>query len=127
MDGSKMLVGFYADVARGMKPGTPVFTTGFSLCLVSMPLIWFKASSGRAEMSKFSLARAALRAVEVAKSGFQRISGCGYRHGCIGYQGAKAECGDMAAFVVERYSLEPKIRRFCHRTPLHYFAPCIKP
>jgi hypothetical protein len=46
-----------------MKPGTPVFTTSFNLCLVRMRLISLKASSGSAEMSKFSLARAALLGV----------------------------------------------------------------
>ena len=28
------LSGLHADLARGMKPGVPVFTTSFSLCLV---------------------------------------------------------------------------------------------
>lgn len=43
-----------------MKPGEPVFTTSLSLCRVSMRLISLNASSGRAEISKFSRARAAL-------------------------------------------------------------------
>jgi hypothetical protein len=29
----------------------------------------------------------------VSKSGFQCVSGRSYRHGCVGNQGAKAECG----------------------------------
>jgi len=34
-----------------MNPGTPVFTTGFSLCLIWIRLIWSSASSGRREMN----------------------------------------------------------------------------
>src|ERR1700760_4358752 len=60
------------------------------------------------------LVAVSLRAIEVSKSGFQRISGGTYRHGCIWNQGAKPECGDTAGSVVERYSRIPKIRRFDH-------------
>src|SRR5271154_899247 len=46
-----------------MKPGMPVFTTSLSLCLVSIRLISSSASSGRAEMLRFSRARAAVLGV----------------------------------------------------------------
>jgi predicted lipase len=57
------------------------------------------------------------RTIEVSKSSFQRASGSTYRYGCVGNQGAKAECGHMAAAVIERYSRQPKIRRFSYGTP----------
>jgi hypothetical protein len=50
----------------------------------------------------------------VSKSGFQCVSGRSYRHGRVGNQSAKAECGHVAGSVVERHSRHPKIRRFNH-------------
>src|SRR5580698_8941994 len=44
------LVGSHFQLPCAMKPGTPVFTTALSLCLVSMRLISLNASSGRAVM-----------------------------------------------------------------------------
>jgi hypothetical protein len=63
------------------------------------------SSSGKSRVQRlayFTLVPVSFRTIEVSKSGFQRVSGCSYRHGCIGNQSAKAECRDMAASVVER-------------------------
>ena len=53
----------HADLPRGMKPGTPVVTTSFSLCLALIPSISLRASKGNTDMPKFSRARAAVRGV----------------------------------------------------------------
>jgi len=45
----------HGQLALGMNPGMPVFTTGLSLTRVLIPsLICLIASSGRVEISKFS-------------------------------------------------------------------------
>jgi hypothetical protein len=64
----------------------------------------------------------ATRAIEVPKSSFQSSSCRPYRHGCIGNEGAKAECGQLAASVAQGYSRHPKIRKFNHNTPRRCFV-----
>ena len=55
-------------------------------------------------LAYLALIPVSLRTIEVSKSGVQRVSGRSYGHGWVGNQGAEAECGHMAASVVERYS-----------------------
>jgi hypothetical protein len=55
-------------------------------------------------LAYLALVPVSFRAIEVPKSGFQGTPGRSYRHGGVGNQGAKAECGhlgrlrDSAAF-----------------------------
>ena len=63
-------------------------------------------SSGKSclqRLAYLALVPVSFRTIEVSKSSFQRVSGRTYRHGCIGNQGAKPECGHMAGSVVERH------------------------
>jgi hypothetical protein len=53
-----------------------------------------------------------LSTIEVSESSFQCVPRCSYRHGGVGNQGAKAECGHMATSIVERHSRHTKIRSF---------------
>jgi hypothetical protein len=79
-----------------------------------------KPRSGQSSLQRlahFTLVAVAFRAIEVTKSSFQRVSGCTYRGGCIGNQGAKAEYRHLAGSATERNSFRPKIRRFEHKTP----------
>src|SRR5277367_3800515 len=100
-----------------------------------MLLMSLNASSGRAEMSKFSLTRAAVvvltskavprRAahanstcagvtIKVTITSIQRVSDNTLRHASIGNQGAKAEYGHQAGPAVERDFRGLEIRRFDH-------------
>src|SRR5580698_6513784 len=64
--------------------------------------------------------------IEVSKSGFKCGSGRSYRHGCVGNQGAEAECGHMTRSVVERHSRHSKIRGFDRGcTSTLFCVPCI--
>jgi hypothetical protein len=65
-------------------------------------------------LAHLTLISVSFRTIEVSKSSFQRVSGRGYRRGCVGNQGAKAEYGYMAGAVAERYSFRSKIRRIDH-------------
>src|SRR5215469_16653385 len=49
------------------------------------------------------------RAIKVLKSGFQRVSSRRYRHGWVGNEGAKAECGHMGGSPAEWNSRHPQI------------------
>ena len=49
------------------------------------------------------------------ETGFQSTSGRSDRHGWVGNQGAKAECGYLAASVIQRHSRHSKIRGFSHQ------------
>jgi hypothetical protein len=74
-------------------------------------------SSGESNLQRLAylaLVPVSLRAIEVSKSSFQRVSGSTYRRGRIGNQGAKPEHGHMAGSVVEWHSRNPKIRRSDH-------------
>src|SRR6202007_1245057 len=82
-------------------------------------------SSGKSCLQRpayLALVPVSFRAIEVSKSGFQCVSGRSFRHGGVGNQGAEAECGHMAAAVVERYCRQPEIRRFSHGPPPRYFV-----
>src|SRR5215469_1686444 len=88
-------------------------------------------SSGKSCLQRrayLPLVPVSFRAIEVSKSGLQRVSGRGYRHGCIGNQGAEAQCRDLTGSVVERNSRHPKIIRLNHWfTPPSYLAFSIIP
>jgi hypothetical protein len=73
-------------------------------------------------LAYLALVPVSFRAIEVSKSGVQRVAGRSFRHGCVGDQSAKPECRHMAAAVVERHSRHPKIRRFNHGYTSSYFA-----
>src|SRR5215469_14516466 len=75
------------------------------------------SSSGKPSLQRFThlaLVPVSLRTIEVSKSGFQCVSGRGYRHGWVGNQGSETERGHMTAPVVERDFSQPIIRRFTH-------------
>src|SRR5260370_42540810 len=63
IQGFTYLFFFHGHLPCGMKPGLPVFTTSLNLCLAWIRLISSRASSGRAELLKFSCARAAVLGV----------------------------------------------------------------
>jgi hypothetical protein len=73
-------------------------------------------------LAHLALVAVSFRTIEMSKSGFQCVSGRSFRHGRVGNQGTEAECGHMAAAVVERHSHQPKIGRFRHGAPPRYFA-----
>ena len=74
----------------------------------------FSGKSCLQRLAYLALVPVSFRAIEVSKSGFQCVSGRSYRHGCVGNEGAKAECGHVAGSVVERNSRQPKISTFNH-------------
>ena len=59
-------------------------------------------------LAYFAFVPVSLCTVEGSKPGFQCVSRRGDRYGCVGYQGSKAECGHLAAAVIERQLLHPK-------------------
>jgi hypothetical protein len=77
-------------------------------------------SSGHASLQRLAhlaLVPVSFRAIEVSKSGFQRVSGSADRRGCIGYQSAEPEHRYLAGSVSERNSRSPKIGSFDQWTP----------
>src|ERR1700735_535469 len=58
-------------------------------------------SSRLQRLAYFALVPVSFRAIEVSKSGFQRVFSRSYREGCVGNQGAEAERGNLADSVVE--------------------------
>jgi hypothetical protein len=65
-------------------------------------------------LAYLALVPVSFRAIEVSKSGFQSPPGRSDGHGWVGNQGAKAECGHLAASVIQRHSRPLKVRRFSH-------------
>jgi hypothetical protein len=65
-------------------------------------------------VAHLALVPVSFRAIEVSKSGVQRISGRGSRQGSVGNEGAKAEGWYLARTIIERHSRQPKIRSFNH-------------
>src|ERR1700748_1333249 len=69
----QLLLNFHVHLPLGINPGTPVSTTALNLCRVLIPsLISFMASSGSAEISKFSWMR--LGVLDVVRSAVPRCT-----------------------------------------------------
>jgi hypothetical protein len=74
----------------------------------------FSSESCLQRAAYFALVPVALGAIEVSKSGLQRISGRSYGHGWVRNQRAEAERGDLAGSVAEWNSRHPQINRPNH-------------
>ena len=73
------------------------------------------SQAGLQRGADFEFVAIALGAIEVAKSGGERVSGGGARQGWVGNQSAKAERGQLAAAVVQRNFRQAQIGRVSHR------------
>jgi hypothetical protein len=64
--------------------------------------------------ANLALVPVSFRAIEVAESGVESVSGRSYRYGWVGNQSAEAQCGHAAGSVVERNSRHAQIGRLNH-------------
>jgi hypothetical protein len=76
-------------------------------------------------LAHLTLVLVSFRTIKVSKASFQSGPGSTYRHGWIGNEGAKPECGHLAGSVVERHSRRLKIRSFDHDETSQYLEPGI--